>query len=117
MALTPEKKVKNNVVRLLKQYEAYYFFPASYGMGRSGVPDIVCCLNGKFIGIECKAGVNKPTALQERELDAIKKAGGFSCVINETNIPKLATLFDYILENESNEQGPRANTVETRQSS
>jgi hypothetical protein len=70
MAITPEKKVKNKVVALLKERGAYYFFPATYGMGRSGVPDMVVCYKG-FIGVECKAGNNKPTALQLRELAAI----------------------------------------------
>ena len=90
MALTPEKKVKNNVVRLLKERGAYYFFPASYGMGRSGVPDIVCCLHGHFIGIECKAGKNKATELQLRELTAIREAEGTTFIVNEENIGVLA---------------------------
>ena len=60
MALTPEKKVKNKVVKLLKEYAAYYFFPATYGFGRSGVPDIIVCYRGHFIGVECKAGANTP---------------------------------------------------------
>ena len=55
MAATPEKKVKDKVVKVLKERGAYYFFPATYGMGRSGVPDIICCYRSKFIGIECKA--------------------------------------------------------------
>ena len=49
MANTPEKKVKDKVVKLLKQHGVYYFFPATYGMGRSGVPDIICCIKGKFL--------------------------------------------------------------------
>jgi Holliday junction resolvase len=73
MAITPEKKVKNKVVALLKERGAYYFFPATYGMGRSGVPDIVACYRGRFIGIECKAGKNTPTELQKRELAAIAR--------------------------------------------
>ena len=97
MALTPEKKVKNNVVRLLKERDAYYFFPATYGMGRSGVPDIVCCLRGYFIGIECKAGKNKPTPLQKKELADIKKAGGISLVVNANDMPPLADLLDAII--------------------
>ena len=32
MAATPEKKVKDKVVKLLKQYGAYYFFPATFGI-------------------------------------------------------------------------------------
>ena len=72
MAATPEKKVKDKVVKLLKQYGAYYFFPATFGMGRSGVPDVVCCHKGAFIGIECKAGKNTTTPLQDRELGFLK---------------------------------------------
>jgi len=87
MASTPEKKVKDKVVKILKAHGVYYFFPATFGMGRSGVPDIICCFQGRFLAIECKAGNNKPTALQERELSAIAEAGGDAFVINENNIP------------------------------
>lgn len=86
---TPESKVKANCVRVLKQYDAYYFFPVMGGFGRSGVPDIVACYQGHFIGIECKAGHNKPTALQERELAEISKAGGTTMVVREDNIDLL----------------------------
>jgi hypothetical protein len=94
MALTPEKKVKNKVVALLKERGAYYFFPATYGMGRSGIPDVVVCYKGHFIGVECKAGNNKPTALQLRELAAIADAGGSSLIINEYNLNELKEILD-----------------------
>lgn len=86
MALTPESKVKAKVVKLLKQYNVYYFFPPANGYGRSGIPDIVCCVNGKFVAIECKAGGNKPTELQTFEINAIRRAKGTAAVINEDNI-------------------------------
>ena len=92
MATTPEAKVKSKVVALLKAVEAYYFFPATHGYGRSGVPDIVACVNGLFIGIECKAGKNTTTPLQDRELAAIRAAGGVSMVVNESNVQELATI-------------------------
>ena len=92
MASTPEKKVKDKVVKLLKQHGAYYFFPATYGMGRSGIPDVVCCHNGAFIGIECKAGKNTTTMLQDRELAAIEAAGGIALVINEHNLNEVEKL-------------------------
>ena len=93
MALTPEKKVKDRAVKLLKAQGVYYFFPATHGFGRSGIPDIICCINGQFLGIECKAGTNKPTALQEKEMQSIRDAGGRAIVINETNL----TLLEEIL--------------------
>lgn len=85
MAATPEKKVKDKVVSVLKSEGAYYFFPATHGYGRSGVPDIVACVNGHFLGIECKAGNNKPTALQLKELEDIRRSNGVAVVVDETN--------------------------------
>ena len=90
--MTPEAKVKKKVVDVIKKYGAYYFFPATGGYGRSGVPDIVCCYRGVFIAIECKAGNNKPTPLQEAEMDKIRKAQGFVLVVNETNITDVDVL-------------------------
>jgi len=85
--MTPEKKVKNAVVKRLKEMTGvYYFYPVTSGYGRSGVPDIVGCYEGKFFGIECKAGKNKPTALQHKELDAIHNSGGIALVVNEDNM-------------------------------
>ena len=86
---TPEKKVKEKVCAKLKELGAYYFYASTGGYGASGVPDIVACYKGNFIGIECKAGKNKPTALQERELTAIEKAGGKTFITNEENIEAL----------------------------
>jgi len=97
MALTPEKKVKDRVVKLLKAQGLYYFFPATHGFGRSGVPDIICCINGQFLGIECKAGTNQPTALQEKEMQSIRDAGGRTIVVNENNLTMLGELIKEIL--------------------
>jgi Holliday junction resolvase len=84
--MTPEAKVKKKVVAQLKDLGAYYFYPVTGGYGRSGVPDIVGCYDGKFFGIECKAGKNKPTPLQEKNLKEIRTAGGIDMVVNEDNI-------------------------------
>jgi len=89
LADTPEKKVKKRVTALLKEYGAYNFYPMTGGYGRSGIPDIIACHKGKFIGIECKAGEGKTTALQDRELDAIIDAGGWSMVVREDNLHEL----------------------------
>ena len=91
--MTPEAKVKKKVVDVIKKNGAYYFFPATGGYGRSGVPDIVCCYRGQFVGIECKAGSNKPTPLQEAEMAKIRQAQGHTLVVNEDNIDDVQKLF------------------------
>ena len=88
--MTPEKKVKNKVVKILKEMGCYYFYPVTGGYGGSGVPDIVGSYYGKFFGIECKAGKNKPTPLQLKNLQEIAESGGIVCVVNENNIHRVA---------------------------
>lgn len=97
MVATPEFKVKAKAVAVLKGLGAYYFFPATHGYGRSGVPDIIACYKGQFIAIECKAGKNKPTALQEREMKCIGDAGGVVCVVDETNVAALPTMLKLVV--------------------
>lgn len=86
---TPEKKVKQKVCAKLKELGAYYFYASTGGYGASGVPDIVACYKGKFIGIECKANGNKATALQQKHLREISMQQGISLIIDETNIEML----------------------------
>ena len=111
MAMTPEAKVKKVVTSYLKELECYYFYPVTGGYGSSGVPDIVGCYEGKFFAFECKAGKNKPTALQEKHLYHILVSGGVSEVVNEENMHDVKAMlngeyvdpnqleFDFNLEN------------------
>ena len=96
MAKTPERKVKDKVVEVLKEYGAYHFAPPSNGFGRSGIPDIIVCFHGLFIAIECKAGKGTTTALQDRELQRIRDAHGHALVINEHNVDDVTQLLEKI---------------------
>jgi Holliday junction resolvase len=84
--MTPEAKVKKKVIAILKEAGVYYFYPVMSGYGSSGIPDIIVCCNGRFLAIECKAGDNKPTALQERNMQQIRDNGGVAIVVNEENL-------------------------------
>lgn len=92
MADTPERKVKKKVTDFLKSVGAYYTMPVASGFGNAGVPDILCCYQGKFIGIECKANGGKPTRLQLSNLQAIRDAGGLAFIVDEHNINQLGEL-------------------------
>ena len=83
MALTPEGKVKKAVTTVLKAHGIWYFFPGNNGLGKSGIPDIICILpGGYFMGIECKADkTKKPTELQAKCGLDISAAGGAWLVI------------------------------------
>jgi len=97
MAKGPESKVKDKIVAILKFHNAWYCFPATHGMGRSGVPDVLICHRGMSIAVEVKATVNnKPTKLQEHELWKHQEAGGWSCVIHKDNLLDLEGLLSSI---------------------
>lgn len=87
--MTPEAKVKKRVREILKEMGAYYAMPMGTGYGNAGTPDFLVCIEGRFVGIECKANGNKPTALQLHNMMQIRKAGGFAFVIDETNVETL----------------------------
>ena len=92
MATTPEGKVKKAVRQVLDGLGAYYVMPVTGGFGRQGAPDFLVCIKGRFYGIECKAGKNQPTALQEINLKQIIEAGGVALVIREDDIKYLPSL-------------------------
>tara|TARA_R110002020_G_scaffold372944_1_gene584357 strand:+ start:2527 stop:2814 length:288 start_codon:yes stop_codon:yes gene_type:complete len=94
--LTPEKKVKIKVKKILDDLGAYHCMPATGGYGANGVPDIIACYRGLFVGIECKANRGKPTALQLKHLSDIKSAKGFSIIIDEHNIDMLKSLLHHL---------------------
>jgi Holliday junction resolvase len=94
--MTNEAKVKKKVVEMLKEVGAYYFFPVTGGYGRSGVPDIICCIKGNFVGIECKTRGNKPTALQQKNIDEIRSTGGYAFVVDEDGFRNLKEFLNEI---------------------
>lgn len=89
MPATPESKVKAKIKDLLTKYNVYYAMPIGTMYGNSGVPDFLCCVRGHFLAIEAKAGKGKTTALQDKNLHQIEKAGGTSLVIREDTLDLL----------------------------
>ena len=89
MAATPESKVKAEIKKILKDNGVYYAMPMGTGYGNSGVPDFLCCVNGKFLAIEAKAGKGQTTALQKKHIADIESAGGDAWVVREDNIVHL----------------------------
>jgi hypothetical protein len=94
MADTPEKKVKRKVMAQLKEMRAYTVTPMTGGFGNSGVPDVLCCYKGRFVGIECKANGGKATALQIHNLNSIEIAGGVALLVNESNVDNLTDMIE-----------------------
>lgn len=107
---TPEAKVKDEVKRILNRYGVYYFMPVSTGYGVKGAPDFIACVEGRFLGIECKANLGQLTKLQEQVMLKIKDSGGSYMVFRENSSRELISFLEsvsvvkYNLEEENKEK-------------
>ena len=57
-----------------------------------GVPDILGCYGGRFIGLEVKSVSGKLSKIQQAQLDAIRQAGGIAEVV--TSLQQVQKLFE-----------------------
>lgn len=88
MATTPEGRVKTAVKQWLKANGIWFCMPMGTGFGSSGVPDFICCWDGRFLAIETKAPgkLKNTTAMQDVQLAAIRQAAGFALVIDNVSM-------------------------------
>ena len=80
--MAQEKNFENRVKKFLTDEKCYFI--KYWGGGeytKAGVPDILCCCRGCFIGIEVKAPTGKPSKLQLYNLKQIDKSGGFAVLL------------------------------------
>ena len=75
-----EKNIENSIKRYLKSKGAYYFKHHGNQFSQVGVPDIISCYKGRFIGIEVKNEIGKTSPLQDVNLKMINEAGGIGII-------------------------------------
>lgn len=73
-----EKAYEQKVKQYLSDHGCWLLKTWSNGIQREGVPDLLVCCNGYFLGIELKAEHGKPSALQLWNIEQINAAGGFA---------------------------------------
>lgn len=76
-----ETKLQKDIQAYLASIGAYKFKVHGEIFMRAGIPDIIVCLKGRFIGLEAKDGNNKPSELQLAHGRQIIKAGGIFGVV------------------------------------
>ncbi len=76
-----EKEIVAAIKKYLASLGSDVFFWKEHGgpYGTSGVPDIICCYKGRFLGLEVKLPDGRLTELQRRAIQKINDAGGIAC--------------------------------------
>lgn len=77
-----EKEITAVILRYLKTVPDCFCWKEHGGMyGTAGLPDIICCIGGRFVAFEVKTESGKLTKLQETTIRKIKDSKGAACKV------------------------------------
>lgn len=80
--MAQEKTFENKIKKFLEENGVWYIkYWAGSQFTKAGIPDILACVNGYFVGIEVKAQNGKPSELQMYNIKKIREACGFAVVV------------------------------------
>ena len=83
MPAKPESLLRSRIVKRLREHGGFWRVIHGSAMQTAGIPDIVGCWQGRYVGLEVKTPENRSgaTPLQAHTLDQITRAGGIAGVI------------------------------------
>lgn len=68
------------------------------GYQKSGIPDILCCVNGVFVAIEVKASNGRPSELQKLNVKRINKSGGIAVFLYPEGFEQFKEILKGVIE-------------------
>lgn len=103
--MAAEKIFENKIKRMLKDRGAYFVKFFANRFTKSGVPDILACVNGYFVAIEVKADNGHPSDLQLYNVRKIREAGGFAWVVYPSGYDELTKILNDLQCDTFNREG------------
>ena len=76
MAIKPETKLQDNAIKYLKSKGIYHLNLYGDGFSGKGKPDLLACINGRFVAFELKVGSNEMQDDQKIHKRRIERSGG-----------------------------------------
>lgn len=77
-----EADIVRVILKYLKSVPGCFAWKEHGGMyGTAGIPDVICCYRGRFLGFEVKTDTGQPTELQKGTIRKILACGGTALVV------------------------------------
>ncbi len=97
-----EKEFENKVKEFLKDNHCWCLKTWGNGVQRKGIPDLLICCNGIFLGVELKSQIGHfdKEGLQMWNIKQIREAGGVSMVLRPDQFEAFKILIKEINEME-----------------
>jgi len=75
-----EKNIENQIKRYLDRLGCWYMKVHGSAFQKAGVPDLIACIGGRFVGIEVKRPGGRVSPLQKLNIEEIQRSGGVAFV-------------------------------------
>ena len=99
-----EKTFENKVKGFLKDHGCWFIkYWAGAEFTKTGIPDILACVNGVFFGIEVKAPRGRPSPLQLYNLKKIDSSGGRAILLYPNQFDQFKALVENTLIGDTSE--------------
>jgi hypothetical protein len=83
-AMQPEARIVKKIQALITKQggRCFKIHGGDNPFQEAGIPDILACYRGWFIGLEVKQPGEEPSPLQRKVLNEIERAGGIALVVS-----------------------------------
>lgn len=99
--MAAEKNFEEKVKKYLKEQGCWFIkYWGGGGYTKSGVPDLLVCCEGWFIGIELKAPNGRPSELQKFNLNQIEASGGIGLILYPKDFELLKKFIEHLKQGE-----------------
>ena len=79
--MAAEKNFEHRVVKFLESQGCWCIKYFANAYTKSGVPDLLVCCNGRFIGVELKGPNGRPSELQKKNTAMINESNGVGIIL------------------------------------
>lgn len=112
--MADEKLFEN---RIKKHFHSVGIYPAGYpsdrmdapmvgwytkiwggGFQKSGIPDLICCVNGLMLAVEVKASSGRPSELQKLNIGRINESGGIGVFLYPEGFEQFKELLKGVID-------------------
>lgn len=76
------------VFQFLQSQNIYYVKVWGGGFQKAGIPDLLCCIRGKFVALELKTEKGRPSVLQKFNIYKIQESGGYARVLRPSEFER-----------------------------
>ncbi len=96
-----EKQFENKIKKFLTDKKVWFVKFFANRNTKSGIPDLLVCIGGRFLGIEVKSEIGQPSELQVYNVEKIREAGGLAIVLRPQDWDRFKKSIDFFTLNHS----------------